>query len=248
MRYLLIVSFLFIEFLASILNVMKLLPEIRRVKCRSVQAKLNLFIQFVEENTEIEVYVNKRTEAEKAANKQPFLLCTGSLPQPLNFYWISCHQGKILVFLLKLFVVLFLCCAVFCADFVSRLESNPASLNFVLSLDFNLFKYEVYYRYIQLVCLNSEANTFEFLIVIVLYILLKISKEQSKRVKGYMRYSIQGKGLDPLVVLATYGSIRLQQRSQRTTKQTLYYDIQLCPLLSKKRFSTYKLNCPFRIL
>jgi hypothetical protein len=91
MRYLLIVCFFFIEFLASILKVMKLLPEIRRVKCRSVHAKSNLFIQFVEENTEIEVYVNKRTEAEKAANKQPFLLCTGSLAQPLNFYWISCH-------------------------------------------------------------------------------------------------------------------------------------------------------------
>jgi hypothetical protein len=46
------------EFLASILNVMKLLSEIRRVKCRSVQEKLNLLIQFVEENTEIEEYVN----------------------------------------------------------------------------------------------------------------------------------------------------------------------------------------------
>ncbi len=87
MRYLLIVSF-FIEFLASILNAMKLLLEIRRVKCRSVQAKLNLFIQFVEENTEIEEYVNQRTEAEKAANKQPFLLCTGSLAQQLNFFLV----------------------------------------------------------------------------------------------------------------------------------------------------------------
>jgi hypothetical protein len=67
---------------------MKLLPEIRRVKCRSFQAKLNLLVQFVEENTEIEEYVNQRTEAEKAANKQPFLLCTGSLAQPLNFFLV----------------------------------------------------------------------------------------------------------------------------------------------------------------
>ncbi len=72
----------------------------------------------------------------------------------------------------------------FCADFVSRLESIQP-LNFVLSLDFNLFNYKVFYRYIKLVCLNSEANTFEFLIFIILYILLKISKEESKRVKGY---------------------------------------------------------------
>jgi hypothetical protein len=50
--------FFYMEFLASILNVMKLLSEIRRVKCRSVQEKLNLLIQFVEENTEIEEYVN----------------------------------------------------------------------------------------------------------------------------------------------------------------------------------------------
>lgn len=88
MRYLLIVCLFFIEFLASILNVMKLLPEIRRVKCRSFQAKLNLLVQFVEENTEIEEYVNQRTEAEKTANKQPFLLCTESLAQPLNFFLV----------------------------------------------------------------------------------------------------------------------------------------------------------------
>jgi hypothetical protein len=34
----------------------------------------------------IEEYVNQRTEAEKAAKKQPFLLCTGSLAQQLNFF------------------------------------------------------------------------------------------------------------------------------------------------------------------
>ncbi len=74
------------------------------------------------------------------------------------------------------------------ADFVSRLEYiQPLWIWFYLSLDFNLFKHEVFssLNFKTLVCLNSEVNTFEFLIFIVLYVLLKISKEESKRVKGY---------------------------------------------------------------
>lgn len=69
------------------ISCLQLLPEIKKVRRASFESKQNQLIVFVDQDVDLEDYVKNRPKS-LTSIKQPFLLVTGSLQSPLDYFLV----------------------------------------------------------------------------------------------------------------------------------------------------------------